>query len=81
MRLQVPLELDLGLGQKFQTEYAKKQQALQKKREEEQKKKEEKKKKKKKGKKKRTSIGHSNRSRPKNKHKRRTWKKYVGQGK
>ena len=33
------------------------------------------------GPKKRTSIGHSNRSRPKNKHKRRTWKKYVGQGK
>ena len=31
--------------------------------------------------KKRTSMGHSNRSRPKNKHKRRTWKKYVGQGK
>merc|ERR1712130_935855 len=44
------------LLQKFQTEYAKKQQALQKKREEELKKKEEKKKKKKKGKQKRSSI-------------------------
>ncbi len=31
--------------------------------------------------KKRTSIGNSVRSRPKNKHKRRTWKKYRGQGK
>ena len=30
--------------------------------------------------KKRTSIGHSSRSRPKNKHKRRSWKKYRGQG-
>ncbi len=33
------------------------------------------------GPKKRTSIGNSNRSKPKNKHKRRTWKRYVGQGK
>jgi hypothetical protein len=31
--------------------------------------------------KKRTSIGKSVRSRPKNKHKRRSWKKYRGQGK
>jgi hypothetical protein len=31
--------------------------------------------------KKRTSIGHSSRSHPKNKYKRRTWKKYKGQGK
>ena len=31
--------------------------------------------------KKRTSIGDSVRSRPKNKHKKRTWKKYRGQGK
>jgi len=31
--------------------------------------------------KKRTSIGDSVRSRPKNKHKRRGWKKYRGQGK
>jgi hypothetical protein len=31
--------------------------------------------------KKRTSIGHSTRSKPKNKHKRRTWKKYNRQGK
>ncbi len=31
--------------------------------------------------KKRTSIGQSPRSRPKNKHKRRTWKKYNRQGK
>ena len=31
--------------------------------------------------KKRTSIGHSPRSRPKNKHTRRMWKKYRGQGK
>ena len=30
---------------------------------------------------KRTSIGHSVRSRPKNKHKRRSFKKYRGQGK
>tara|TARA_R100000234_G_scaffold107968_1_gene79231 strand:+ start:366 stop:503 length:138 start_codon:yes stop_codon:yes gene_type:complete len=30
---------------------------------------------------KRTSIGHSTRSRPKNKHKRRVWKKYNRQGK
>ena len=30
---------------------------------------------------KRTSIGKSNQSRPKNKHKRRIWKKYRGQGK
>ena len=30
---------------------------------------------------KRTSIGHSVRSRPKNKHKRRSFKKYKGQGK
>mgnify|MGYP003138586974 CR=1 FL=1 len=30
--------------------------------------------------KKRTSIGRSHLSRPKNKHKRRTWKKYRGQG-
>ena len=30
---------------------------------------------------KRTSIGFSSRSRPKNKHKRRSWKKYRGQGK
>ena len=28
-----------------------------------------------------TSIGHSTRSRPKNKHKRRVWKKYNRQGK
>jgi hypothetical protein len=28
-----------------------------------------------------TSIGNSSRSIPKNKHKRRTWKKYVAQGK
>ena len=28
-----------------------------------------------------TSIGHSVRSKPKNKHKRRSWKKYRGQGK
>jgi len=33
------------------------------------------------GPKKRTSIGHSVRSRPKNKHKRRSFKKYRGQGK
>jgi len=33
------------------------------------------------GPKKRTSIGHSLRSRPKNKHKRRNFKKYRGQGK
>jgi len=31
--------------------------------------------------KKRTSIGHSSRTRPKNKHKRRNWKPYRGQGK
>ena len=31
--------------------------------------------------KKRTSIGNSSRSKPKNKHKRRTWKKYNRQGK
>ena len=31
--------------------------------------------------KKRTSIGDGPRSRPKNKHKKRTWKKYRGQGK
>ena len=31
--------------------------------------------------KKRTSIGDSVRSRPNNKHKRRSWKKYRGQGK
>ena len=31
--------------------------------------------------KKRTSIGDSVRSRPKNKHKKRTWKRYRGQGK
>ncbi len=31
--------------------------------------------------KKRTSIGDSVRSRPKNKNKKRTWKKYRGQGK
>ena len=31
--------------------------------------------------KKRTSIGDSVRSRPKNKHKRRGWKRYRGQGK
>jgi hypothetical protein len=31
--------------------------------------------------KKRTSIGNSVRSRPKNKYKKRTWKKYRGQGK
>ena len=31
--------------------------------------------------KKRTSIGHSPRSRPKNKHKRRMWKQYNRQGK
>ena len=30
---------------------------------------------------KRTSIGQSVRSRPKNKHERRNWKKYRGQGK
>ena len=30
---------------------------------------------------KRTSIRHSVRSRPKNKHKRRSFKKYIGQGK
>jgi len=29
---------------------------------------------------KRTSIGRSNKSRPKNKHKRSAWKKYRGQG-
>ena len=28
-----------------------------------------------------TSIGHSVRSKPKNKHKKRSWKKYRGQGK
>jgi len=33
------------------------------------------------GPKKRTSIGNSIRSRPKNKHKRRSFKKYKGQGK
>tara|TARA_R110000796_G_C14531422_1_gene431889 strand:+ start:406 stop:552 length:147 start_codon:yes stop_codon:yes gene_type:complete len=33
------------------------------------------------GPKKRTSIGHSLRSRPKNKHKRKNFKKYRGQGK
>ena len=33
------------------------------------------------GPKKRTSIGQSVRSRPKNKHKRRSFKKYKGQGK
>ena len=33
------------------------------------------------GPKKRTSIGNSVRSRPKNKHKRRNYKKYRGQGK
>ena len=33
------------------------------------------------GPKKRTAIGHSVRSRPKNKHKRRSFKKYRGQGK
>ena len=33
------------------------------------------------GQKKRTAIGHSIRSRPKNKHKRRSFKKYRGQGK
>ena len=33
------------------------------------------------GPKKRTSIGHSIRSRPKNKHKRRSFKQYKGQGK
>jgi|TARA_E500000305_G_scaffold50147_1_gene39309 hypothetical protein len=33
------------------------------------------------GPKKRTSIGQSIRSRPKNKHKRRSFKKYKGQGK
>jgi hypothetical protein len=33
------------------------------------------------GPKKRTSIGHSNRTRPKNKNKRRQYKKYNGQGK
>ena len=32
------------------------------------------------GSKKRTSIGHSNRTRPKNKNKRRQYKKYNGQG-
>jgi hypothetical protein len=31
--------------------------------------------------KKKTSIGNSVRSKPKNKHKRRTWKQYKGQGK
>mgnify|MGYP005813665661 CR=1 FL=1 len=31
--------------------------------------------------KKRTSIGNSVRSKPKNKHKRRIWKQYKGQGK
>ena len=31
--------------------------------------------------KKRTSIGDSHLSRPKNKHKKRSWKKYKGQGK
>ena len=31
--------------------------------------------------KKRTSIGNSSRSKPKNKYKKRTWKKYRGQGK
>tara|TARA_Y100001963_G_scaffold145686_1_gene219626 strand:+ start:2018 stop:2158 length:141 start_codon:yes stop_codon:yes gene_type:complete len=31
--------------------------------------------------KKKTSIGHSVRSRPTNKHKRRNWKRYRGQGK
>ena len=31
--------------------------------------------------KKRTSIGDSVRSRPKNKHKRKSWKRYRGQGK
>jgi len=31
--------------------------------------------------KKRTSIGNSKRSKPKNKHKRKNWKKYRGQGK
>ena len=30
---------------------------------------------------KKTSIGDSSRSRPKNKYKKRTWKKYRGQGK
>ena len=30
---------------------------------------------------KRTSIGNSSKSKPKNKHKRRTWKKYNRQGK
>jgi hypothetical protein len=30
---------------------------------------------------KRTSIGNSPRSKPKNKYKKRTWKKYIGQGK
>ena len=30
---------------------------------------------------KRTSIGNSSRSRPTNKYKKRTWKKYKGQGK
>ena len=33
------------------------------------------------GPKKRTSMGHSNRTRPKNKNKRRQYKKYNGQGK
>lgn len=33
------------------------------------------------GVKKRTSIGHSSRSKPKNKHKLRQWKKYNRQGK
>jgi hypothetical protein len=33
------------------------------------------------GPKKRTAIGHSVRSRPKNKHKKRNFKKYRGQGK
>ncbi len=28
-----------------------------------------------------TSIGHSVRSKPKNKHKKRSWKRYKGQGK
>ena len=31
--------------------------------------------------KKKTSIGNSSRSKPKNKYKKRTWKKYIGQGK
>ena len=37
--------------------------------------------KKKTGQKKRTSIGKSRRSTPKNKHKKKSWKKYRGQGK